>query len=145
MGRPMGYHIPSESVLQDAIRRVLTRTGGAGSLSHLMDLVAGELQSSDETYRIGPTRLRRVASRMNALRTTIYTRRARASTLPTHCPVCGAELTTVRNQTLTGGAVALEARCQACPYWSGRERRVPVRYTFALKEWKFAKGAARSG
>ena len=137
----MGYRIPSEETLQEAVRRVLTRTGGAGSLTHLMELVVDELHRTDPTYRIGPVRLRRVASRMNALRTTIYTRRGNAKALQEHCPVCSATLVTVRNQSLTGGAVPLEARCPECPYWSGRERRVPVRYTFALKQWKFAKGS----
>lgn len=135
----MGYRIPSEDTLQEAVRRVLTRTGGVGSLIHLLELVADELHRKDPKYRVGPVRLRRVASRMTALRTTIYTRRGASDELQDHCPVCGAELKTVRNRTLTGGDVPLEARCPACPYWSGRERRVPVRYTFALKEWRFAK------
>ena len=36
----------------------------------------------------------------------------------------------LQNQTLDGEEVKLGFRCSKCPYWTGPERRVPVRYTF---------------
>lgn len=134
----MTYRIPSVEKIRDVIRRVLTRTRGLGSLRELTDLVAEELQEEDPRYRVGPERVRRVASRMNAVRTTIHTRRSENVALREVCPVCGGRLRAVRNKTLTGKDVALEVRCTACPYWTGRERRVPVRYAFHLREWRFA-------
>lgn len=135
----MAYRIPSEETLRDAVRRVLTQHRGIGSLKGLTEEVAEVLRKQDPRYRIGPERVRRVASRMNAVRTTIQTRRAPRGPQRERCPVCGGKMKSVRNRTLGGDAVALEARCSQCPYWTGRERRVPVRYTFHLKEWRFAR------
>lgn len=135
----MAYRIPDKETLEVAIRRALAQSGGAGSLSALLQLVTEELQRQDPRYRVGPVRLRRVASQHNAVRTTIHTRRASSDeALRDACPVCGGVLKTVRNRTLTGETVALESRCTACPYWSGRHRRVPVRYAFHVREWSFA-------
>lgn len=134
----MAYRIPSVETVRDALRRVLSRNRGVASLHELTELVAEELQEQDPRYRLGPERLRRIATRMNAVRTTIYTRRAGSSAFGKRCPVCGAALERVRNRTLTGADVALEARCTACPYWTGRDRRVPVRYAFHIREWRFS-------
>lgn len=133
----MAYRIPSTEVVREALRRVLSRNRGVSSLSELTELVAEELQEEDPRYRLGTERLRRIATRMNAVRTTIYTRRGGSTPFASDCPVCGASLERVRNRTLTGADVALESRCTACPYWTGRDRRVPIRYAFHVREWRF--------
>ncbi len=121
-----------------SLRRVLSRTGGVRSLSQLVALVAEDLQKRDPGYRLGPERVRRVAARMNAVKTTIYARRGDGGGPDRECPVCGAALERVRNRTLSGGSIELQARCTECPYWTGRVRRIPTRYAFALREWSFA-------
>lgn len=135
----MAYRIPSEDTVRDALRRVLSQHRGTGSLKELTGLVSAALQEDDPRYRISTERVRRIASRMNAIRTTIHTRRATQVPHRSRCPVCGGRLETVKNRTLGGDEVALEARCTQCPYWTGREERVPVRYLFHLREWRFAR------
>lgn len=133
----MTYRIPGKATVQDAVLTVLKRSGSVGSLGRLTELVADELGRRDPQNRVGPERLRRLVVRMDHVRTTIHTRRGENRTLRKTCPVCGAPLETVRNRTLDGGAVDLQAKCTECDYWTGRERRVPVRYVFHLREWQF--------
>ena len=47
------------------------------------------------------------------------------------CPVCGSVLKPVKNRTLTGESVVLGQECTRCDYWTHRQRRVPVRYSFS--------------
>ena len=139
----MAYRIPSTERVRDAVRRVLSRDRSAASLHELTRLVRAELEEDDPRFRVGPERIRRLASRMNAVRTSIHTRRGATRDATAGCPVCGGRLEVVRNRTLRGDDVALEARCTECPYWTGREKRVPVRYAFHLREWRFAKAPRR--
>ncbi|MBW3582792.1 MAG: hypothetical protein KY455_06800 [Euryarchaeota archaeon] len=133
----MTYRIPPKGVLERAVLTVMRRRGSVGSLGRLTELVAHEVGRKDPQARIGPERLRRLVVRMDHVRTTIHTRRGESGTLRKACPVCGASLETVRNRTLDGGAVDLQAKCTECDYWTGRERRVPVRYVFHLRDWQF--------
>ncbi len=99
-------------------------------MNRLVHLVNDKLAQEDPRYRVSAQRVRRVAATHPRLRVQIHTRRAEARSLLKHCPVCGHPLQRVENQTLSGSRVVLEARCTACPYWTGRARRIPVRYVF---------------
>ena len=133
----MTYRIPSKASLEAAVLKVLRRSPAVGSLSRLTTMVAEEIERTDPTARVGPERIRRLVARSDHVRTTIHTRRGDAEGPPARCPVCRGKLETVRNRTLSGGDIALNARCTECSYWTGRERRVPVRYVFHLREWRF--------
>ena len=139
----MGYRLPPVTTVEKAVRRVLAREGGAGSLVELHREVERVLRSEEPAYRLGVARLRRIVSRMNAVTTTIRARRGGPKAPKRECPVCGAAMESLRNRTLDGAVVEVDVRCTACPYWTGRDRRVPARYGFHLRRWRFAEGASR--
>lgn len=128
----MGRRVDPER-LEHALVHVLERSGGVRTLNRLVERVNEALAEDDPQYRVSPERLRRVAATHPRLRVQIHTRRAETRRLRPDCPVCGHGLERVENQTLSGSRVVLEARCTACPYWTGRARRVPVRYAFHMR------------
>jgi hypothetical protein len=129
----MGYRVPSERVLRDAIAGVVARSGGVGSLTQLTALVAAELERRDARLRVSTDRVRRLAALIPEVRLRITTRPGAGGPLSATCPVCGSPMRAVRNRTLKGQEVFLEARCRRCPYWTGRTRRIPTRYTFQAR------------
>jgi hypothetical protein len=80
---------------------------------------------------IGGTRLRRLLVGVPGVHLSVrYTERP-GGRPPADCPVCGGDLTPIRNQTLTGDRIILGQRCARCDYWTHGNRRVPVRYVFS--------------
>lgn len=49
------------------------------------------------------------------------------------CPVCHSKLKRTENRTLTGRSAATGYKCTRCPWWTGRELRVPHHYTFSAR------------
>lgn len=125
----MGYRIPSEDRLAEAIADALSSRATVDSQRELGELVRGVLEDEDPDLRASDRRIRRVALDRGlvevSLRTGTTDERARDT-----CPVCGAELERVENRTLDGDTTAIGTDCPGCPYGTGARHEVPLRYAF---------------
>lgn len=126
----MSYRIPPKEVLAGAIKAVMEQHQMVNSQRKLTDLVLKELKKIDPEYTATEDRIRRVAIESGAAKLEIHARESDEKTRQTPCPVCGAKMRRIRNETIFGGTVTLGYRCTRCPYWTGMKRRMPVRYIF---------------
>jgi hypothetical protein len=124
----MGYRIPREQEVVEAISDVLVRQPHIRSQKELVMLVSTELMCTDQDYRIGAARIRRIGVRNGLFDITIsYARDDRSSGLY-KCPVCGEILESVMNRTLDGGSVELRRVCRECGYVGNPGASRPSRY-----------------
>ncbi|MGA8665222.1 MAG: hypothetical protein WB809_09240 [Thermoplasmata archaeon] len=126
------YHIPGAEEIRRTARRVL-RSGRATypSQAAFREAVVAALWHDDPLAVVGGTRLRRLILETPGVRLSVhYTERPDLHPLLA-CPVCGSVLKPVKNRTLTGESVVLGQECTRCDYWTHRQRRVPVRYSFS--------------
>lgn len=56
------------------------------------------------------------------------------------CPVCHSKLRRTANRTLTGTTTQTGYRCARCPWWTGRDLRIPVHYVFQARVTRAEKG-----
>lgn len=130
--RTVSFRRPAADLVQRTARRVV-RGGKAmfPSQAAFRDALLRQIRRDEPLATIGGARLRRLLVGVPGVRLTVrYTERDDPRPLE-HCPVCGSDLTPIRNRTLTGETVVLGQKCSRCEYWSHRLRRVPVRYTFS--------------
>lgn len=125
----MGYRIPSENALADAIDQALVRQPIAESQRELADRVRRVLAERDEAFRVSDERVRRVALDRDLARVRVRTGTTDEEVRDA-CPVCGAQLDQVANKTLDGGRTVVGAECPSCPYTTGARHEVPLRYEF---------------
>ncbi len=110
--------------------KVILREGQVPSQRRLAELVARALHAIDSSYRVGENRVRVLALRSGLVGVAIHARRDGAAPRVDACPVCGSPVVRTANRTLTGGHASTGYRCTRCPWWTGRDYRVPQRYTF---------------
>lgn len=131
----MGYRVPSDEEVLGAVTRVLAREGTVTSQRELREEVLEELALLDDDYTVSGERVRVLAVRSRyvdlAIRLGVSDRDP-----PDRCPVCRSGFEKVRNRTLDGEEVTIGWSCTRCPYWTGEDRRVPLRYTFQGKAGK---------
>ena len=135
--RAVSRRRPGDELVTYALRRVMASAGTVNSQTKLLEMVNRELAKGDPLYRVGAQRLRRLCATSGFCTMEVRARKDEETVAGGPCPVCGAELRRVKNRTLFGGTVTLEYRCARCAYWTGKEKRVPTRYVFTLREWKF--------
>ena len=122
---------PSELIARAARRAVRGGKASFPSLAAFRASVVDELRRDEPLAAVGGRRLRQLLVAVPGVKLTVhYTERADRP-LPERCPVCGADLSPIRNRTLTGETVVLGRECTRCAYWTHGTRRVPVRYTVA--------------
>ena len=126
----MGGQRPQDEAVLGAARAVLERHGTVLTLGRLVILVRAQLGDSVRDPVLGGVRLRRLMAHSPFCRMDVRTRKGPRDRVLTRCPVCRSGLRKIRNQTLFGGEVTITLRCPACPYWSGKEKRIPTLYTF---------------
>jgi hypothetical protein len=130
--QPAKFRRPADELVLRAARRVV-RGGKASfpSQAAFREAVLALVRRDEPLAAIGGKRLRRVLVGAPGVRLSVrYTERGGAPP-PTECPVCGSELSPIRNRTLTGDNIVLGRRCVRCDYWTHGNRRVPVRYLFS--------------
>ena len=133
------YKLAPVDVVENTVREVLDELLVVEFQEHLLDLVAGRIKAVAPTYRISGKRMRRIVAYMDG-----YTVKAhcRVADSPEEkrpykaCPVCGSKLKPIKNETLYGWEVTIGQRCGTCSFWTGEQRRVPVRYTFHRAQGK---------
>lgn len=131
----MPYSIPSEEEVRDALKKVMKRMKGVGSLKKLRKLVVNELNVKNPDFTVGKERLKKLAVRAPFINTSIEAyRKDEGGDLKGRCPVCDGKLEMTKNETIFGGSVTLGYECTECPYWTTMQRRVPSRYRFEYTE-----------
>lgn len=129
----MSYRIPDDDTLADAIFMVLHRHSPVRSQGLMAILVSKELMRSNPMYRASGERIRRLSIIRNLAEVEISYNNIERNLIPTDCPVCGATLKSVLNQTLDGNFAIIGHRCQRCQYSLGVQSRVPGMYLFQKK------------
>ncbi len=128
-GGGVGYRVPSDERVVEAIRETLVRHPFVESQSALGSLVRSVLQEEDDAFRVSDARVRRLAVEEGLARVRVRT--GTTGEAPREaCPVCGASLDAVRNRTLEGGQTVVGVECPRCPYSAGARHEVPLRYEF---------------
>jgi C4-type Zn-finger protein len=126
----MAYQIPSDQMVLDAVKKVLQRYHTVSSQHQLKTLVEIELRSTEQRLQVSEPRLRMLVVRSGLAQVEIHTREGDSDKMLRKCPVCGALLQRVKNQTIYGGEVTLEYRCSVCGYWTGKKKKIPTLYIF---------------
>lgn len=108
--------------------KVILEEGTVSSQTRLAELVNEELGRG-----VTPERVRVLAVRSGLVAVTIRTRAGGETPELDKCPVCRSRLRRTSNRTLTGATASTGYRCSRCPWWTGREMRVPQHYVFAAR------------
>ena len=132
----MGYHIPSDSDIKNALETVLKKLNVVNSQNKLKSLVSEELDKKEEKFGVTGSRIRNIAISSNFVKVDIHSRESDLNRPITKCPVCRNPLKQVKNLTIWGGEVTIKLKCVKCNYWSGKKKRIPTRYIFHLKKKK---------
>jgi hypothetical protein len=126
----MRYRIPPAKILVEAISEVIREKQTIDSQRMLTDLVGKELKKRDSDYTASEVRIRKAAVLKAPIKLHIHYRETTETASKGACPVCGSETRQIRNKTLFDEKVDLGFRCTKCPYWTGQQKRVPIRYIF---------------
>ena len=143
-----GYFIPREETITEIIEEVLDGNVTISSQRRLHSLIMGNLRERNggEKYRLSARRLRRIAATMDSVDLIIHCREGKRKYRGKSCPVCGSDMESVKNATLYGWTVSTGKICNTCGYWTGKKRRIPVRYVFTTEKESYLKrrrGGAR--
>jgi predicted RNA-binding Zn-ribbon protein involved in translation (DUF1610 family) len=127
----MVYHIPSDEEILGAVKKVFQKNRTVHSQRKLKKLVEKELlQSKKEQFHVSEPRLRSLILQRDLVYVEIHTREGDPHKILHKCPACGGTLQRVKNQTIYGGEVTLEFRCDICGYWTGKKKKIPTLYVF---------------
>jgi transposase-like protein len=141
----MTYRIPPSKILVEAISEVIREKQTVDSQRMLTELVQKALKKRDSDFTASEIRIRKVAVLKTPLKLHIHYRETNVASTKGRCPVCGSETLQIRNKTLFDEKVDLGFRCTKCPYWTGQQRRVPVRYIFNALIEEAPRPARRKG
>jgi uncharacterized protein with PIN domain len=129
----MAYHIPADDAILEAVKKVFQKYHTVSSQYKLKKLVEKELQTKKKQFHVSEPRLRTIVLNSGLVHVEIHTREGDPDKILHRCPVCGGPLQRVKNQTIYGGEVTLEFRCDVCGYWTGKKKKIPTLYVFHLK------------
>lgn len=114
-----------------ALVQVILEEGTVASQTRLAQLVNHRL--ARRGARVTAARARVLAIRSGLVALQIRTRSGGDTPDLAACPVCGARLRKTVNRTLTGATASTGYRCSRCPWWTGREMRIPQHYVFQAR------------
>jgi uncharacterized protein with PIN domain len=119
--------------------KVILEEGTVASQTRLAELVNRHLKRRGAA--VTPQRVRILAVRSGLVGLTVRTRLDGHTPELARCPVCHGKLRRTANRTLTGATAHTGYRCTRCPWWTGRELRVPHHYVFQAKVARAEGGA----
>lgn len=136
--------------------KVILDEGTVASQKRLAQLVNKQLTKRGKVHVTGE-RARVLAVKSGLVGLTIRARVDGATPELERCPVCRSKLRRTTNRTLTafdapadastprrgsaaGNTTQTGYRCDRCPYWTGRELRIPQHYTFHARVARAEKG-----
>lgn len=126
----MAYRIPSDDEILGAVRKVFEKYHTVTSQHKLKKLVEKELHIKKKQFHVSEQRVRMLVLNSGMAQVEIRTREGNPDKILHRCPVCGGALQRVKNQTIYGGEVTLEFRCDMCGYWTGKKKKIPTLYVF---------------
>lgn len=129
----MAYQLAPQEEVQNAMEAILMAHGVVSSQKAFLQLVKQHLQLDWAAYKLGSTRLRKLALRSGLAHLEVHTRANPHPRILHRCPVCSSRFEHVRNTTLYGGEVTLGHRCSLCHFSTGKDWREPARYVFHYK------------
>ena len=130
----MSYKIVPAELVHEQMYNLLSESLIIHSQQRFQELIITKLKKIDPDYELSPQRLRRIAARSDDIVLEIRCRTSVEKSEDTNCPVCNTAMKNIKNQTLYNWEVTIGHRCKVCGYWTGSDRRIPVRYIFKLKE-----------
>ena len=132
------YRIPSVDLVEKTIMSILNEAFTIRSQTLFHRLVISRIKETEgKGFKLSPRRLRKVAAQMEDVDLIIHCREGDRASNRTICPVCGTNMTDIKNSTLYGWTVATGKACQTCSYWSGSRIRIPKRYVFTVEKERY--------
>lgn len=125
--KPVRTRVRDEELVA-LIVKVILDEGTISSQRRLGEMVNRQLRR--RKLHVTPERVRVLAVRSGLVGVSVRTRHGGIAPTLEKCPVCKTRLKKTTSQTLTGGTASTGYRCPRCPWWTGRELRVPHHYTF---------------
>jgi uncharacterized protein with PIN domain len=122
--------IPRKEEVVAAATKVLLENETIESERAFLARVLRELKRRDPAASLSGARLRKLSLRTGLVRLDIRVRIDGPTPPLDACIVCGGPLRRITNQTLGGTTAHTGYRCTQCPWWTGREFRVPTTYIF---------------
>lgn len=120
------------------IVKVILDEGTVASQTRLAQLVNRQL--AKRGMHVTGERIRVLAVKSGLVGLTIRARMDGETPEMERCPVCRSRLRRTANKTLTGATTQTGYRCTRCPWWTGRELRVPQHYVFQARVSRTEKG-----
>lgn len=118
--------------------KVILDEGTVASQKRLAELVNGQL--AKRGIHVTGERVRVLAVKSGLVALQIRARVNGETPELERCPVCRSRLKRTANRTLTGGSTATGYKCARCPWWTGRELRIPNHYVFQARVARSEKG-----
>ncbi len=122
------YRIPKDASIIKTIREVLDGHKEVGSQEEFWRMVEAMVRKADSSYRVSPSRLRRLAAVMGDV--VIRVVKMRTSKRAKSCYVCGGEMRQVKMKDLFGKESVGGRRCTRCGFELERDDLAPRRYIF---------------
>lgn len=120
--------------------KVILEEGTVAGQGRLAELVNEHLGGG---RGVTPERVRVLAARSGLVALAIRTRILGETPELERCPVCRSKLKRTSNRTLSGATASTGYKCTRCPWWTGRDLRVPAHYTFHARVSRGEKGQLR--
>lgn len=128
--RPQRKRAKDEDILA-VVLKVILQEGTISSQRRLSELVNQKLRRKN--MRVTGPRVRTIAIRSGLIGVNMRIRHDGETPDLDACPVCQTRLKRTGNRTLTGGTAKTGYKCPRCPWWTGRDLRIPQHYTFYSK------------
>lgn len=119
--------------------KVILDEGTIASQKRLAELVNKQLTKRGRSAVTGE-RVRVLAVKSGLVSLQIRVRVDGATPEMERCPVCRSRLRRSANRTLTGATTQTGYRCTRCPWWTGRDLRIPQHYVFQARVTRAEKG-----
>lgn len=118
--------------------KVMLDEGTVASQTRLAQLVNKQL--ARRGMRVTGERVRVLAVKSGLVGVTMRARTDGATPEMERCPVCRSRLKRTANRTLTGTTTQTGYKCSKCPWWTGRDLRIPSHYVFQARVGRGEKG-----
>lgn len=139
--KPTKRRAKDEEVVATLVK-VILEEGTVASQKRLAQLVNRQLakRTSGPRYNVGGERVRVLAVKSGLVSVAMRVRVDGPTPELERCPVCRSKLKRTANRTLTGATAQTGYKCSKCPWWTGRELRIPNHYVFQARVSRTEKG-----
>lgn len=147
MAEPKAAPKPRKRARDEEVVAVLVKVmldeGTVASQTRLAQLVNRQL--SKRGMRVTGERVRVLAVKSGLVGVTMRARTDGPTPELERCPVCRSKLKRTANRTLAGATTPTGYKCTTCPWWTGRDLRVPSHYVFQARVGRGERGQVTFG